>query len=198
MKMKLAQQILAQATTLPEGTPLAAKGFLHLGNRAAIDQTLSRLSRAGKLMRSGRGLYVLPVESRFGARAPSPEKVVAESARLRGETIAPHGAAAANRLGLTTQVPMRTTYLTSGPSRELKLGAQSIELQHAPSWQLLNANLESGEVLRALAWRGRPHAREALEQLKPKLTPEVREELIASRPSLPGWLAETISLELAA
>jgi hypothetical protein len=198
MKTKLAQQILAQATTLPEGTPLAAKGFLHLGNRAAIDQTLSRLSRAGKLMRSGRGLYVLPVESRFGARAPSPEKVVAESARLRGETIAPHGAAAANRLGLTTQVPMRTTYLTSGPSRELKLGAQSIELQHAPPWQLLNANLESGEVLRALAWRGRPHAREALEQLKPKLTPEVREELIASRPSLPGWLAETISLELAA
>jgi len=198
MKTTLAQQILAQATTLPEGTPLAAKGFLHLGNRAAIDQTLSRLSRAGKLMRSGRGLYVLPVESRFGARAPSPEKVVAESARLRGETIAPHGAAAANRLGLTTQVPMRTTYLTSGPSRELKLGAQSIELQHAPPWQLLNANLESGEVLRALAWRGRPHAREALEQLKPKLTPEVREELIASRPSLPGWLAETISLELAA
>src|SRR5580658_2977389 len=162
MKMKLAQQILAQATTLPEGTPLAAKGFLHLGNRAAIDQTLSRLSRAGKLMRSGRGLYVLPVESRFGTRAPSPEKVVAESARLRGETIAPHGAAAANRLGLTTQVPMRTTYVTSGPSRKLKLGAQSIELTHVPSWQLLNANRESGEVLRALAWSGRSHAREAL------------------------------------
>ena len=198
MKMKLPQEILAHAFTLPEGTPLAAKGFLHLGTRAAIDQTLSRLARAGKLLRSGRGLYVRPVESRFGSRAPSPEKVVTETARLRGETIAPHGAAAANRLGLTTQVPMRTTYLTSGPSRQLKLGAQSIELEHVPSWQLLNANRESGEVLRALAWSGRPHAREALEQLKPKLTPEVREELVASRSSLPGWLAETISLELAA
>jgi len=42
-----------------------------------------------------------------------------EAAKLRGETIAPHGAAAANRLGLTTQVPMRTTYLTSGRSRPL-------------------------------------------------------------------------------
>ena len=198
MKMKLPQEILAHASTLPEGTPLAAKGFLHLGTRAAIDQTLSRLARAGKLLRSGRGLYVRPVESRFGARAPSPEKVVTETARLRGETIAPHGAAAANRLGLTTQVPMRTTYLTSGPSRQLKLGAQSIELEHVPSWQLLNANRESGEVLRALAWSGRPHARAALEQLKSKLTPEVREELVASRSSLPGWLAETISLELAA
>jgi hypothetical protein len=198
MKMKLTQQILTHAATLPEGSPLMAKGFLHLGTRAAIDQTLSRLSRIGKLMRSGRGLYVLPVESRFGTRAPSPEKVVAESARVRGETIAPHGAAAANRLGLTTQVSMRTTYLTSGPSRQLKLGAQSIELKHVPPWQLLNANRESGEVLRALAWSGRRHARETLARLKPTLIREVREELVATRSSLPGWLAETISVELAA
>jgi hypothetical protein len=198
MKTKLAQQILAHASTQPEGVPLTAKGFLQLGTRAAIDQTLSRLARAGKLIRSGRGLYVLPVESRFGTRAPSPERVVAECARLRGETIAPHGAVAANRLGLTTQVPMRTAYLTSGPSRKLKLGAQYIELTHVPHWQLLNANRESGEVLRALAWSGRPHARETLAQLKPKLTSQVREELVASRSSLPGWLAETISVELAA
>ena len=198
MKAKLAQQILAYASTLAEGAPLTAKGFLHLGTRAAIDQALSRLSRAGKLMRSGRGLYVLPVESRFGTRPPSPEKVAMESARLRGEMIAPHGAVAANRLGLTTQVPMRTTYLTSGPSRQLKLGAQSLELKHVPPWQLLNANRESGEVLRALAWSGRAHARENLAQLKPKLAPGVREELVASRSSLPGWLAETISVELAA
>jgi hypothetical protein len=198
MKTKLAQQILAYASTLPEGAPLAAKGFLELGKRAAVDQALSRLSRAGKLMRSERGLYVMPVESRFGTRAPSPEKVVVESARLRGETIAPHGAAAANRLGLTTQVPMRTTYLTSGPSRQLKLGAQSIELKHVPPWQLLNANRESGEVLRALVWSGRPYAREVLARLKPQLTSQIRDELVFSRPSLPGWLAETISVELAA
>jgi len=198
MKAKLVQQILAHASTLPEGALLTAKGFLQLGSRVAIDQTLSRLSRTGKLMRTGRGMYVLPVESRFGARAPSPERVVAESARLRGETIAPHGAASANRLGLTTQVPMRTTYLTSGPSRYLKLGAQSIELKHVPHWQLMNASRESGEVVRALAWTGRSQAREALAQLKPRLTSEVREELIASRSSLPGWLAETISVELAA
>ena len=198
MKTKPAQQILAHASTLPEGAPLTAKGFLHLGSRAAIDQALSRLFRTGKLMRSGRGLYVLPVESRFGTRAPSPEKVVAETARLRGETIASHGAAAANRLGLTTQVPMRTTYLTSGPSRQLKLGAQSIELKHVPHWQLMNAGRESGEVVRALAWTGRSQAREVLARLRPSLTPKAREELIASRSSLPGWLAEMISVELAA
>src|SRR5271168_4571860 len=90
MKTNLAEQILAYGAMLPEGTPLTAKSLLHLGNRAAADQALSRLTRQDKLMRSGRGMYVRPIESRFGTRAPSPEKVVTETARLRGETVAPH------------------------------------------------------------------------------------------------------------
>ena len=198
MKTNLAEQILTYGAMLPEGTPLTAKSLLHLASRAATDQALSRLTRQGKLMRSGRGMYVRPIESRFGTRTPSPEKVVSEMARLRGETVAPHGAAAANRLGLTTQVPMRTIYLTSGRSRRLNLGAQSIELEHAPRWQLTNAGRPSGEVVRALAWAGRSQAHEFLARIKRELPEEVRKELIASRGALPEWLAKTISAELAA
>lgn len=196
--MNIAEQILAHAATMPEGAPLTAKGLLHLGSRAATDQALSRLARQGKLMRSGQGMYVRPIEGRFGTRAPSPEKVVTEAAKLRGETVASHGAVAANRLGLTTQVPVRTIYLTSGRSRRMKLGAQSIELKHVPRWQLTNAGRPSGEVVRALAWAGRPHAHEILARIKRELPAEVREELVASRAALPEWLAETISAELAA
>ena len=73
---RLTEQILAHAKGLPEGTPVAAKSLLHLGNRAAVDQALSRLSRAGQLIRAGRGVYLLPVTSRFGTRAPSVEQAV--------------------------------------------------------------------------------------------------------------------------
>ncbi len=41
----------------PEGVPVLAKGLLHLGNRAAVDQALSRLVRRGALLRAGRGVY---------------------------------------------------------------------------------------------------------------------------------------------
>jgi hypothetical protein len=198
MKTAIAQQILAYIAPMPEGMPLMAKALLHLGSRAAVDQALSRLTRQGKLLRSDRGLYVRPTESRFGIRSPAPEKVVSELAKLRGETVTSHGAAAANRLGLTTQIPMRAIYLTSGRTRHLKLGAQTIELQHAPSWQLTNAGRPSGDVLRALAWAGRPQVHAVLGRLKEKLSEEVRAELIASRGALPGWLAESISTELAA
>lgn len=71
----LADQIMKRASTLPEGAPIAAKGLLHLGSRAAVDQALSRLVRRGRLLRAGRGVYMRPLESRFGARTPSIEKV---------------------------------------------------------------------------------------------------------------------------
>lgn len=194
----LNEQILEYGATRPEGLPISAKELLHVASRVAVDQALSRLARSGQLLRSGRGLYVLPIKGRFGTRTPAPEKVITEIAKRRGETIASPGVAAANALGLTTQIPMQMSYLTSGPSRRLKLGAQTIELKHAPNWQLTNANRQSGEVLRALAWKGQAEAQEALMQIKNRLTAETRHELIASRGTLPEWLAKTISLELAA
>jgi Family of unknown function (DUF6088) len=192
----LPERILEFAGSLPEGSPVTAKALLHWGKRAAIDQALFRMAKQDKLMKCGRGMYVRPIEGRFGVRAPSVEKVVAEVSKLRGERVAPAGAAAANRFGLTTQVPMRTTYLTSGPSRKIRLGTQSIELEHAKNWQLVNN--QSGEVLRALAWAGRASAHETLARIKNQIPQPVREELLASRSLFPDWLATTVSSELAA
>ena len=188
----LAKQVLEHATGAPEGTPLVAKELLHLGSRAAVDQVLSRLVQRGALLRAGRGIYVLPVESRFGTRAPSAVKMVEGLANQRGETIVSHGAAA-NALGLTTQVPMRAVYLTSGPSRRLKLGAQMVEFRHAPIWQLIFPGRAAGEVVRALAWLGPEKAGEAIRKLRAKLPPSELKEVASARSRLPTWMAQEIS-----
>jgi hypothetical protein len=91
---------------------------------------------------------------------------------------------------------MRTKYLTSGRSRRLHFGAQTIELQHAPRWMLTHVGRQSGEVLRALAWAGPQRAQEALRKIKRRLSMEARAELMQSRASLPEWLAKTISMQL--
>ena len=189
----LAQQVLQHSAGLPEGTPLVAKELLHLGGRAAVDQVLSRLVQRGTLLRAGRGIYVLPVESRYGMRAPSAVKMVEGLANQRGDIIVSHGAAAANALGLTTQVPMRAVYLTSGPSRRLKLGAQLVEFRHAPIWQLVFPGRAAGEVVRALAWLGPEKAREAIEKLRAKLPASQLKEVASARPRLPTWLAQEVS-----
>jgi hypothetical protein len=189
----LAQQILKYAATLPEGASLSAKALLHLGSRAAVDQALSRLARSGELLRAGRGVYVLPVKGKFGARAPEVGKVVQEWASQRGETIVSTGAAAANALGLTTQVAVRQVFLTSGRSRKLKLGSQTVELRHAPPWQLLYPGQAAGDVIRSLAWVGPSGSEAALGQLKRKLPPSELQAVANARARLPTWLARQVS-----
>ncbi len=190
----LTKQVLEHAAGLPEGTPLVSKELLHLGSRAAVDQALSRLARRGNLLRAGRGIYVQPVESRYGTRAPSVVKMIQGLATQRGETIVSHGAAAANALGLTTQVPMRAVYLTSGRSRRLKLGAQTVEFRHAPTWQLILPGRVAGDVVRALAWLGPGKAGEAIGTLRSKLPPTELEEIAAARGRLPTWMAQEVSI----
>lgn len=187
----IAGRILSEAKMLPEGALISAKEFLHLGTRAAVDQALKRLKERKELMGLYRGVYVRPVKTRFGTRAPAAEKVIERFAATRAETVVAHGAAAANSLGLTTQVPTKLVYLTSGKSRRLKLGAQVVEMKHAPQWMLLPSH-RAGEAVRALAWIGEHRAAEALTTLKHKLPPSTVEELIAVRPALPGWLSKSI------
>lgn len=189
----LTKKILELAAELPEGVPLAAKALLHLGTRAAVDQALSRLARRGSLMRATRGIYVRPVKSRFGARPPATLTVVRAIAEQRGETVVSHGAAAANALGLTTQVPVREVYLTSGRSRRLKLGAQVVELRHAPPWQLLLPERPAGDAVRALAWLGPKQAGKALHTLERKLSKVELREIAAARGRLPTWMAQEVS-----
>ena len=194
----VAESILTYSQTLPEGALISAKEVLHLGHRAAVDQALKRLEARSELMRIGRGLYTRPVKTRFGSRAPSAEKIIERVATTRAETIVPHGAAAANALGLTTQVPAKLVYLTSGPDRTFKLGAQLLEMKHAPYWMLLPSQPVAGEAVRALAWVGQKRAFEALTILKNKLAASTLNELVALRPALPAWMSKSISQTLMA
>jgi hypothetical protein len=184
--------ILSNAESLPEGGLVSHKEFLHLGSRAAIDQAFSRLTKDGKLLRVGRGIYVTPVSSRFGTREPAPEKVVQSLAVQSGEVVTPHGANAANALGLTQQVPIREVYLTSGRSRKLRLGRYEVTVKHAPRWVLALGGGQAGAAVRALAWLGLTHVRKSLAALRQTLPSMEWKALTAGRACLPSWMARAI------
>jgi hypothetical protein len=193
--MTLPASIVSHALSLSEGGMLSPREFLHLGSRAAVDQALSRLAKEGKLLRVARGSYATPVSTRFGTRAPAPAKVVESLSARTGETVVPHGAAEANALGLTQQVPIREAYVTSGRTRKLKLGRSEVTIKHAPRWMV--ASGAAGAAVRALAWIGQPHVRESLQTLRGTLSKEEWLNLMASRAALPSWMAQAISQEAA-
>ncbi len=193
----LAEYILSVTRTMPEGSLLSPKEFLHLGSRAAVDKTFSRLAQEGQLMRVSRGAYVAPCHGRFGARPPSTDSVVQAIEASAGETVVANGAAECNALGLTTQVPTREVFFYSGPSRKLQLGNRCVELKHGYRWQLLLGKRPAGMAIRALYWLGPEAAPAALKQLRTKLSESEWEAVRSVRAMLPSWMAKVVSEGLA-
>lgn len=189
----VAQKIMEYACGFPEGFPLQAGGLLQFGKRGAINRALARLASRRELIRIGRGIYVCPVEGLAGRKlAPFAHPTVMALAKQRGENVVQSCLSAANQLGVTTQNPMRTIYLTSGPSRRLHFGKLEVELRHAPNWQLALGETEAGMAIRAINFFGEPWAWEAVTKLRRVLGKKDLEELAAFSAPMPGWVARTI------
>lgn len=137
-----------------KGSVWAAKDFLDFAGRPSVDQALRRLSLAGSIRKIARGLYDYPILSPLvGTRAPVGSAVAKAAARARGAQVRPTGAAAANALGLTTQVPARADYITDGPSRRIAIGKQTIYLKRvSPSRLALSGG--AGALVEALRYLG--------------------------------------------
>lgn len=192
----LPERIMQLAETMPEATPICPAALLHLGKRAAVNQALSRLARDGRLMRICQGVYMRPIHTRFGLCAPSIEKSLKALSELWGETIVPSGGGAANWLGLTTQNPIRSVYLTSGRDRRLHFGKHPVDLCHAPRWQLAAPHRTAGVVIRALAWLGPEEVEVSLDAVLPQLSMEDLDRLSTARAIMPRWMAEPLSARL--
>lgn len=193
----LTQRIVERAKALPEAAPLRARDFRAFGEAPAIRRALARLARDGRLYRVCRGVYMLPVETRFGRRWPNTGKAVAALAEMWGVTVAPCGGACANVLGLITQNAIRRVYLTSGPDRRLRFAGQEVRWRHAPRWQLVAPGRRAGAVVRALAFLGPNEIEYALAGLEGKLSAEDRVELSGARAAMPAWMAAPMEAFLA-
>lgn len=191
-------RILEHSRRLPEGAIVSPGTFRHLGSPASVSQALSRLAREGKLLRISQRNYLQLKQTRFGTRAPSIEQILSSLSQMRRERITRSGAAAAHALGLTTQQPIRHVHLTSGPSRKLEIGRQSVELQRAPRWMLWRPNEPAGDVVRALAWLGEQEATRrahgAIRQLDKKERRALRSA--ADHEGVPAWLRKLLMDEL--
>ena len=167
------------------------KDFLDLGSREAVDQALSRLVRAGRLRRAGRGLYDLPRNSALMGR-PAPvdlDAALAALARRDGIRIMPDGATEAHRLGLTNAVPVRSGYVTDGATRTVAIDGATVRLRHAGPRVMRWTGRPAAPVAQALRWLGPDAARDVrvasiLERILPD---EVKHDLSRNARDLPGW-----------
>jgi len=187
----LGRRIMEACGSAPAGSVVTVDGMAHLGKRPSVARALVGLARSGKLERICPGHYIALVPGRFGAYLPPVWDVMESLSEAWKVRIVPTGAIAANRLGLTTQNPIRPVFLTSGRPRELRYGNGTVTLLHAPSW-LTTPSGRAGEALRALEWLGEGMGRKAGARLRGTLG-ESDVAAIESLEGTPRWIVETLS-----
>ena len=113
---------------LPEDSVLFRTDFPEYHSEF-VGGTLAELTQEGMLVKLAQGIYAKPRRSRFGLVLPSVDKIVQAIAARDNAEVLPSGMTALNVLGLSTQVPMKYAYLTTGSERIIKLENQEIRLK---------------------------------------------------------------------
>lgn len=182
-------RILARALASGRGSVFTPSDFLDLAERPTIDQALSRLASSGKLRRLARGLYDLPkLHPRLGPLSPDPDDVARALARETSSKVQIAGARAAHLLGLTTQVPAQSNYLTDGPSRRVVLGKRVVDLRHASPKHLILPGSAAGTIVQALRHLGPTRADDVAQIAARSLSVTDKKRLAASVRQAPAWM----------
>ena len=103
----------------------------------AVTQTLSRLTKCGKIERLSKGIYYHSRQTAFGKSRPNPAAIRQLASRHR--SLFPSGVAVANLLEFSTQNPKRGELATSGLSLPRKLVGQDtrIHARRPEAWSSL-------------------------------------------------------------
>ena len=165
-----------------------------MGSRAAVDQVLARLVKAGEIKRIKRGLFVKPVRNASaGEVLPGAEDVARFLAKQTGAKLAINGAEAARRFGFTTQVSSESVFQTDGPSREYHVGNHKVRLKRVAPRKLALSGRPAGDALSALWYLGRNEVTpQTFEQIEGRLPPEEFSTLVEKQEIMPGWMRDSL------
>lgn len=115
----------------PEHTVFFLGDFAAITSLETIRKVLAQACEAKILSRVAHGIYVKPMKSRFGD-VPVPVENIANAVAQRDHVeILPSGSTAANILGLSTQIPMVLSYITTSSSRTINMGNRALLFRHA-------------------------------------------------------------------
>jgi hypothetical protein len=155
---------------------------------------LTRLHRKGVIRRLARGLYDYPRQHpQLGPLAPSPDAIAHALIGRDATRIQPSGAYAANRLGLSEQVPMRIVFLTDGPSHNVVIGKQEIRLKRTTPRNMATAGSLAGLIIQALKYLGRRQVdASTVQSIRQRLTAEERQGLLSQIPYAPAWIGSIL------
>ena len=131
MNQSIYNQLITNIFLKKKGVLIFSEDFSDIGNSKSISKNLEILVNEGILLRVARGIYYLPkIDKQMGALLPDIEQVAKAIAEREKARIVSSGLSAIQKLGLSTQVPLKAVYYTDGSPRKLKIGKTSLIEEH--------------------------------------------------------------------
>jgi hypothetical protein len=135
----------------PMGKIFFAKDIPVEGSEAAIRKAISKLVKEQEIIRLSNGIYLFPKrDPLLGILKPSLEEIALAIADRDNAQIQPSGGLALNKLGLSTQVPMKQVYYTNGSARNVTIGKGIITFIKKSPKRVAQKNYISALVIAAL------------------------------------------------
>ena len=198
MNITIDNKILTKIKKAKRGTLFFGDNFSSFGSAETIRRTLNRLVEAGEIDRVAPGIFVrLQVDKIIGKITPKIEDIANAIARRDKAKIVPTGAYALNRLGLSTQVPMKIVYLTDGSTRKIKVGNYVISFIRTSPKNLAAIGKISRLAIQALKSIGKDNVTtKEIEQIQNALMKEKVSYLEHDLRIAPAWIKEIIRYSL--
>ena len=173
-----------------KGSVLFVDDFLDYGNPESVKKALLRLKEKEILVRLAHGIYLYPkIDTEFGVLFPSTEDIAKAIARRDKARIILTGVQALNKLGLSSQVPMKVVYLTDGAARIIKVGKRTITFKKTSPKNLLAKGEISGLVIQALKTMGQSKVDNGIIlKIQMLLKKEKSENIINDAKLAPAWI----------
>jgi hypothetical protein len=180
---------------LPQGSVFFVDDFLDFGNPESVKKALLRLKEKEILVRLAHGIYLYPkIDKEFGVLFPSTEDIAKAIARRDKARIVLTGVQALNKLGLSTQVPMKVVYLTDGATRNIKVGKRTITFKNTSPKNLSTKGEISSLVIQALKTIGQSKVDEnTISKIQTLLQKEKVENIINDAKLAPAWINKILT-----
>ena len=180
------------------GSIVFQQDYADCGTPSAVKSTFHRMYTDGMLMRLAHGIYYYPKEDKeygLGIIYPSVEDIAQAIAKRDKVQIQPTGVTALNKLGLSTQVPTKYTYLTSGSGRVLTLGNRTIVLKRSVPKNFAFRTMLAALLVQALRTLGQKNVGDQeLATIRKLANEETHKDLfIQDLALMPVWMRKLIT-----
>lgn len=189
------EQIEKKILELPDGSVFTTSDFADLATDNNLRQITFRLENEGKIRRILPGIYDKPLYSKILDQEVAPDiNAIAEAiARKNNWSIIPSGNAALNLLGISTQVPAKWEYLSSGDSKDYQIGNASINFTHRADKELNRMSTKTALVIQAIKALGEANiSGDIITKFTSKLSDTEKTQLLTEAKPTTAWIYEII------